>query len=274
MALPDRKYYTLQKASAVIRCDIEDLLHFSAIGLLQICFPIPPAGMFNITDEGLIENVSIKILRNNIDNTSTGEEIYRFRTSYTILQEQINSENKTTDFHISGLLAITLTDIHEFYDSYLQTSYNSDTIYINNADFPRDFINPFKTVGYNPFNIEFSNPFLININQLVITNHELALLQSGGKIYSNEDDAYINENELEHFNKTKIIKRNDRENSAKTANLQLEFIRNLLHIKYGQEAIENPRNFVDRKASEIAKDFELIGAKCPTGKAIENWLKK
>jgi hypothetical protein len=36
MALP-REYYTLQQAAKKSGCEVEDLLHYAAIGVLQLC---------------------------------------------------------------------------------------------------------------------------------------------------------------------------------------------------------------------------------------------
>lgn len=32
MALPERKYYTLQKAGIELGCEVDDLIHYAAIG--------------------------------------------------------------------------------------------------------------------------------------------------------------------------------------------------------------------------------------------------
>ncbi len=37
MALPKREYYTLQQAAKKSGCEVEDLLHYAAIGVLQLC---------------------------------------------------------------------------------------------------------------------------------------------------------------------------------------------------------------------------------------------
>ncbi|EAS1836552.1 hypothetical protein BW014_12465 [Salmonella enterica] len=42
MRLPEHKYYTLKQAAKKAECEIEDLIHFAAIGLLQLCVKVPP----------------------------------------------------------------------------------------------------------------------------------------------------------------------------------------------------------------------------------------
>ena len=40
MALPERQYYTLEKAVKMLKCDVEDLIHHAANGELEICVRI------------------------------------------------------------------------------------------------------------------------------------------------------------------------------------------------------------------------------------------
>lgn len=41
MALPKHKYYTLKQAAKKAGCEVEDLIHFAAIGMLQLCIKAP-----------------------------------------------------------------------------------------------------------------------------------------------------------------------------------------------------------------------------------------
>ncbi|MGG5962921.1 hypothetical protein ACQSED_14695 [Salmonella enterica] len=42
MGLPEHKYYTLKQAAKKAECEVEDLIHFAAIGVLQLCIKVPP----------------------------------------------------------------------------------------------------------------------------------------------------------------------------------------------------------------------------------------
>ena len=41
MALPEHRYYTLKQAAKKAGCEVEDLIHFAAIGMLQLCIKVP-----------------------------------------------------------------------------------------------------------------------------------------------------------------------------------------------------------------------------------------
>lgn len=46
MKLPTHKYYSLEKAAKLARCEVSDLVHFAAIGVLEICMKIPEIEVF------------------------------------------------------------------------------------------------------------------------------------------------------------------------------------------------------------------------------------
>lgn len=279
MALPERVYYPLSKVAKIVKSDIEDLLHYAATGMLQICFPIPTSAVFlresdNEGDESEFEPITPIIEREEIKSIPKEGKAYRYRNSYISIWEFISGEGKSVKLDLNGLLAIPHADISYFYDGYLQSKYASDVVITESTDFPRDAINPFKTIGYEPRQLHFSDNYYIDLHRLVISQYELSLLQSGGKFYAKPDEFYTDdEKEIEYLKNIRMNNKNNKQN-PKTNNLQVEFIKNLLFIKYGDEAIRNPRNFVERDKSLIIKDFELNELKCPSGKSLENWLKK
>ncbi|MBT0727431.1 hypothetical protein HGT73_08525 [Rosenbergiella australiborealis] len=67
MALPEHKYYTLKQAAKKANCEIEDLIHFAAIGKLQLCIKTPDLDFSFTTPEGEGDE-SVKI---NFESTST-----------------------------------------------------------------------------------------------------------------------------------------------------------------------------------------------------------
>lgn len=46
MKLPAHKYYSLDKAAKLAGCEVSDLIHYAAIGVLEICTKIPPIELF------------------------------------------------------------------------------------------------------------------------------------------------------------------------------------------------------------------------------------
>lgn len=44
--LPTHKYYSLEKAAGLAGCEVSDLIHFAAIGVLEICTKIPEIEVF------------------------------------------------------------------------------------------------------------------------------------------------------------------------------------------------------------------------------------
>lgn len=46
MKLPTHKYYSLEKAASLAGCEVSDLIHFAAIGVLEICIKIPEIEVF------------------------------------------------------------------------------------------------------------------------------------------------------------------------------------------------------------------------------------
>ncbi|MEN4633739.1 hypothetical protein ABEG70_01445 [Pantoea agglomerans] len=46
MKLPTHKYYSLEKAASLAGCEVSDLIHFAAIGVLEICMKIPEIELF------------------------------------------------------------------------------------------------------------------------------------------------------------------------------------------------------------------------------------
>lgn len=224
MALPEREYYPLLKVTEIVKCDIEDLLHYSATEILQICFPIPSSGVFvnevdDDEDENKFEYITPSIEREEIEDIPKEGKVYRYRNSYVSIWEFISSEGKSIRLELNGLLAISHADMAHFYDGYVQSKYTSDTVIIESADFPRDAINPFKTIGYEPHQLNFSDNCGIDLHRLVISQYELSLLQAGGKNYTEPEELYIDdEKELEYLKTIRMNNNRHNKQNSKTNN--------------------------------------------------------
>lgn len=263
MALPERLFYTLDQAGKILNCTIEDLLYFGYAKVCQFCFILPN------TDIDLCVVSTTKILSNLTFEKYTR---YKYITPYTYLEENTRDHIEAGEIHIDGLLAISPRDCEILYKNFINKK--SNDIEISAALIPRvasDVIN--STKDYDVMDIYFSEDLSLNLTQLFITNYEMELLKNGGR--NIELDAYFGG--LNKFNgKANYLNLNNltsRIDNTPT-NLQIEFIRNLLFLKYGEDAIENPRNFIEKNKSPLVRDFELNGLKYPSGKSLEKWLKK
>lgn len=262
MALPERLFYTLEQAAKVINCTVEDLLYFGYAKVCQFCF------ILSDYDIDLSVISTTRILSN-----LTFEEYarYRYITPYTYLEENTRDHIEAGEIYIDGLLAISPLDTEILYKNFINKK--SNDIEISTALIPRvtrDVIN--NTKDYDVMQIYFSKDLSLNLTQLFITNYEMELLKNGGR--NIELDAYFGG--LNKYNsKANYLKTNNIIKIDNTpTNLQIEFIRNLLFIKYGEDAINNPRKFIENKKSELVKEFQLNDLKYPSGKILESWLKK
>lgn len=91
---------------------------------------------------------------------------------------------------------------------------------------------------------------------------------------NNDIELFIEAEEIKKFELSLLDHPQEKKQDTEPTNLQIEFIRNLLLLKYGDKAIDNPRNFIENKRSELVKEFQLNALKYPSGKILESWLKK
>jgi len=91
---------------------------------------------------------------------------------------------------------------------------------------------------------------------------------------NNDIELIIATEEIKKFEQSLLDNLEEKKQDTDPTNLQIEFIRNLLFLKYGDKAIDNPRNFIESKQSELVREFQLNDLKYPSGKILESWLKK
>ena len=91
------------------------------------------------------------------------------------------------------------------------------------------------------------------------------------KKYSDDGElpSYINGGK----EKIEPSKNPDEAHSTKTINKRAQFIKSLLRIHYGNEVAESPRRFLERKDSDVSKDFKDLNIIAPSGKAVQEWVK-
>ncbi|MBC3382012.1 hypothetical protein H8I69_23130 [Serratia fonticola] len=273
MALPERHYYPLDLAAKKLKCDVNDLLHYASIGLLELCVSMPkrPNSDKESGSEDCIEkdeNLDKKyykpdiryVNRNKIDKDASSLKI-RYETINTSIVATYNVRKDTYGMvGIRGILAIPFTNVKnidcidtEFIEPYYLT-------------LPRTEMKVAVTENISIEKIFFEKTLKIKKDFLVITSEELMLLNNGGKNLI--DSSFLKSNkEVVYFASEKKTE------SKKSENLKSEFIKGLLLIKYGEKVAENPRSYLDNDKSQISIDFLTKGLTPPSGVTVNGWLK-
>ncbi|MFC0224974.1 hypothetical protein [Serratia aquatilis] len=113
MALPERQYYPLDLAAKKLKCDINDLLHYASIGLLELCISTPER--YN-SDEDIDKDENLEF--NNLDpmikyinkdkiDKSVSRLNIKYETINTTLKATYNVRKETYGMvNITGLLAL------------------------------------------------------------------------------------------------------------------------------------------------------------------------
>ncbi|HEM7186079.1 TPA: hypothetical protein U2I61_000515 [Providencia rettgeri] len=213
MALPERRYYTLDKAAQKVGVEVDDLIHFASIGLLQLCSKFPQFGFLSFSDDESTEPAQITIESNSLllslDSTieSYKEEIEKikseygkipdrtecilekrfvYRTEYFSIVESIDvlGRNKKVD-EVDGLYAVPYYAIE--CDEVDIINGITDVILIDTFDIPRyGFIK--GTPDYIPSDFYLSDWYEVKVRDLLITKHELDVFINGGEFIENYHD--------------------------------------------------------------------------------------
>ncbi|HBZ16790.1 MAG TPA: hypothetical protein DEO73_13640 [Pantoea sp.] len=120
MKLPSHKYYPLEKAAKLANCDVADLIHYAAIGVLEICVKVPPIEfLFNQPKD---ETTQPELLTVESDSTL---DIDRDEVRRELISDMANSTSKVTRLGLS-LSDPELYDNSESYVRVLRFTYKSD----------------------------------------------------------------------------------------------------------------------------------------------------
>jgi len=115
--LPAHKYYSLEKAASLAGCEVSDLIHFAAIGVLEICMKAPEIEMFfSYSKNEEAEPVLLKVESNSvlaINEVTLSEEMAADFANY---RANIQGSKKAED----GV------DNLEDFQRWLRFSYRSD----------------------------------------------------------------------------------------------------------------------------------------------------
>lgn len=192
MALPEHKYYTLSQAAKKAGCEIADLIHFAAIGVLQLCIKIPVNG-FTSYDEDTEEAYNVSISPEYVFDEEKvthpeGEEPLKnifceYRSDYLYIAENKNLiTGLISTNRIDGLVALYSSDIEEVEFELLSAEYGVNVIQLSTPRVPKFS----HSEHYWAYGFSLSNPIYVELNQLLITKYEFNLLMDGGQILEGE----------------------------------------------------------------------------------------
>ncbi|EPZ5496085.1 TPA: hypothetical protein U2Q57_005240 [Citrobacter farmeri] len=269
MGLPKREYYTLQQAAKRVSCDVDDLLHYAAIGVLQLCVYYESTKKFE-EDSYFYADISDELLD---ELNGTPENVtLTFSSKFNVISMDSNAYFYTKEDgqpcwadYAKGWFAISHTELTL---PAFEIQKKAEVFQLHQ---PRNNVmNPFDQWGGNIKGFEPGAPFfykarVFTIDDFVIMDEELTLLMNGGQKVN-----VFGLLEGEKTRKNTVI-----ENVGnKTFTSMAKLIKSLLFMIYKDEDIlNNPRKHFDNAKSEINKDFDALGLNLPAGKTIDKWLK-
>ncbi|MGP2516985.1 hypothetical protein [Yersinia bercovieri] len=269
MGLPKREYYTLQQAAKKANCEIGDLLHFAAIGILQICVHYESNEKYN-SDCYFNTDISDELI-DELRKTPEGC-VMHYSSKYNIISMDSNAYFFTAEEdqpcwpdYVKGWFAISHIELTL---PAFERQRKADVFQLIQPRFNIDNSAGewgASTEGFEPGGPCFYESRTFSVEDFVIMDDELTVLMNGGQ-------------KINLFGLVDEIKREKgtvKENIGnKTFTSMAKLIKSLLFLVYKDEDIlNNPRKHFDNLQSEINKDFDTLGLKLPAGKTIDKWLK-
>lgn len=303
MPLPNREYYPIEKAAKKLNCDIDDLIHFIAIGKMHFWVNIYICETLYFSDNQLKE----------------------WEQSYDVDDDEDDDEDEDEDEHNfiylnkDSSITISATNIQYSLEhseetlfegkKELSTSFSEWRNYADGGDFCKLKVVPSKSlepqIGY-PTSINITASGLMNVTHASIkienlTHYkndsiEIELLVISLPFKDNNsdniyiccrnrkieiNDIYISHDELELISnggRSRFQPFNKKEASSsystKTQNSQARVIKALIEAIGGKHAANHPRNAIENPNSELRKTLDRAGIELPaTGVTVEKWLK-
>ncbi|MBL5827018.1 hypothetical protein JBO46_12925 [Serratia fonticola] len=268
MALPEHKYYTLKQAAVKASCGIDDLIHFAAIGVLQLCVKIPLGGFYKIEDDAHTGiNISVeytfdagKLTDDNRESQSDGAIICSYESDYfsnvdciKLVEDEIDS---VSGLNVFGFLGVNSEDIYDVEHGLIE---EDDFIYTCHFSIPRAS-NAKHDPYYSVYGAYTSELLEIERDSLLITNYEMSLLLEGGKELDTPDQS----------DDSRSAKARGRENASKPRTaliyqlIQLAFIEDGGITKLSNESIAEQIQVKLRKAGIPHDDISPYN--------IRNWI--
>ncbi|EHT7064270.1 hypothetical protein KXR28_003774 [Escherichia coli] len=174
--LPERLFYTLNKAAFEINRDVYDLFHYISIGMVDVAINID---LSELIEEG---RVSVRGKFNKEIFSNTRSKKFRHRSNYAKISEVISCESNGKLKHRKVIKACGLFSVR------ISNLFKMDADCDNVKEFVVDRLYPVRLPSFTHYNLEDYNPRVILINgginiktsDLVITKSELFLLKNGG----------------------------------------------------------------------------------------------
>ncbi|HEL8099894.1 TPA: hypothetical protein U0A68_001037, partial [Escherichia coli] len=174
--LPERLFYTLNKAASEINRDVYDLFHYISIGMVDVAINID---LSEFIKDG---RVFVRGKFNKEIFTNARSKKFRHRSNYSKISEIISCKaNGELEYRkvikACGLFSVRVSNI-----------FKMDADFDNVKEFVVDRLYPVRLPSFTHYNLEDYNPRVILIDDginiktsdLVITKSELFLLKNGG----------------------------------------------------------------------------------------------
>ncbi|MBK5143419.1 hypothetical protein I2494_06745 [Budviciaceae bacterium BWR-B9] len=261
MALPTRLYYPLDLAAKEIGCDINELLHFASIGVLEICIaaPEPPDGWDD--DDKLDDNpFEPRLYVNKLKLNKTKSIVkLNYETMNTKISASYNFKTRSyAHLDISGLIAIPFLYIKNF------DCFGNDTITVNHFNLPRTETKIEISENLTIKKIS-TDDYKVNVKSFTISAEELTLLKNGGKYLEKIQFP------IEINNETLLTQEKPKRRANE--NKQALFIKGLIAVCFdnGEQILENPTTPID--TGIIKRKFDSAGLETGVcGKTVTDWL--
>jgi len=186
MPLPSHAYYTLKQAAKRADCDIDDLIHFAAIGSLQFCIKIPEYGFHSDgeneagdptwTSIGFDTESSFRVPNDNEDGI---EHIFaKYESECFHIEEGFDiPQDKKNTIIIKGFIAVSRWDIYREEETLTDESLQMG--YFSEFQAPRVGA-PEITPGYEFNSFILHDLLSFSIDKIFILKDEFDLLVKGG----------------------------------------------------------------------------------------------
>lgn len=269
MALPKRKYYSLEKAAKELECDVDDLLHYASLGILQICVYIEineDEGFSECFIDSDVDDELLESLSSDVNPTPL-----RWATELNYIVEDarfflLSRRDDDCDSKINsagGFFALNHTElstpkfekdrkIEVFYLGHLREHYHI----VSGNQFGG------STPGYEPGSILFYKPRKFEIHDFCITLPELELLKKGGENLLHSAFGY-------NHRSSELIGRK-KENFSKHKASLIRSLTELAFVKDGgisKLSMESIADQLQRKFMDAEIDYDDLS---PSN--LRNWL--
>lgn len=260
--IPIPEYCTLARASALLGCEISDLIHFGEIGAITICIKVPKSTKALVhvfkRDEETVYDIE--------SSWCAGGRLSEFVTiddPLENLEADYEHEFRVPAF-ISGIWGLlkcsNLGDVYqEIPCEEMVVLTATDRPFIAILNMPDEEWGVDEIIKTEPENM-----------YILGSDIEKLINNSGKRFPCRFNEA---QDELPSIKPTgEIISNNEDLLSPKTIRTRTQFIKSLLYIHYGYDVAENPRRFMDNNDSEISTDFRNKEITPPSGKTVQDWI--